>query len=183
MAITARSIISDKVQAHGKRRIRYLYETDGITKSHVITVERDPGFDADAELLSLEPTAEAQIALAEGSKLQGRLEDEADWDNADGRPEHRKEIARAMLQVALSKGIGEADEAWRLAKKVIPWVLDQGWSNAQIRTFLGITQPELGTINQWWNLMSTGTINDTYRQAWIDIRNVFEPAQKIRFGD
>lgn len=182
MAVASSAVIEESPQADGTKWLRYRYTFDSGCPPLVAQFRLPTATDPASDMAS-------KVAVAEAWELKklGRLESEAlvsepDWDNSDGRSLHRKETARRHLQRALRFGIERADDAWKLAKQIIPWVLAQGWTNAQIRDFLGITQGELVAINNWWAMMDSGTINGSYRAAWNDMQDVFDAVNGIRFG-
>lgn len=180
MAILTSTVLEDDSASSGWVRYRYVF--DSIAPNMYMLFRGSPGLNTATDIVAREPEALAWELDEIGRLTLVDLLDEADWSNSDGRPDHPKETARQALELAIALGIENADDAWRIAKKVVPWVKDQGWTNSQIANYLGITLGELGAINSWWNLMNTGTINDSYRQAWLDIKAEFDAVNNIIFG-
>lgn len=153
MTILSSDTYQDYPQRDGKRRVLHVF------RHHVVgDVQRrrilNPEDDAAADRALLEPIIDQQVFDSDAeTEAHRQKEVPTDGTWSSGAVADSKAVAARLVEL----GAQEEDSfrAWKILKKVVPWILSQGWTVAQIATYLGVTEQTVINTNARWIALSS----------------------------
>jgi hypothetical protein len=151
MPVTGHTVREDNLQVGGRRYVRYFFQFDTGEE-----IQRGPklvpdGFDTAADAVSLIPTIEADMVDIEDTRLQLEFDDGLRTDFLTVEPVHpstdtvadrRRRFHRKFVRWAYKHS--DLKEVRRLLYALWYWLkFDSGYNNAEIRTYLNVTNTQL----------------------------------------